>query len=117
MAHQPKIRADELVAPCQGDIGMGCRRSHIFGEAGADGILCQQHEFRRNIRRTYMEHVLYPWMGNTVVSGKGYQIRAAACWQAAEPGSCRLETGVINHDNGGDIYRQGREQVSDRNER
>nr|WP_245289730.1 MULTISPECIES: hypothetical protein [unclassified Agrobacterium] len=88
MADQPKIRADKLVAPCQGDIRMHACRSQIFGQADADGLLRHQDEFRRSINRTHMEHVLYPWMRNAVVSGKGYQLGAASGWQTAEPVSC-----------------------------
>ncbi|WFS67808.1 hypothetical protein CFBP4996_17420 [Agrobacterium leguminum] len=62
----------------------GCR-SQIFGQADTDGLLRHQDEFRRSINRTHMEYVLYPWMRNAVVSGKGYQLGAARGWQAAEP--------------------------------
>ncbi|MOA07256.1 hypothetical protein D3C78_1269430 [compost metagenome] len=111
MAHQPKIRADELIAPRQGDIGIPSCRSQMLGQTDPDGLFRRQNKLRTGISvaiiSPHMEHILQPWMRNAVVSGKGYQLGGAVGWQAVEPALCGRNTGAIDHDSGSDIRRQG----------
>lgn len=60
MAHQPKIRANKLVAASQGYIRMRDCRSEMLGQTGADPIFRRQDKFRCSspsaIACPHMEH-------------------------------------------------------------